>query len=147
MRCLFVYLFILLFGQFNSIQLNIQNHWKPNNIQRFQKSLKHYRKYIYLFTLLFFSTNFGHYTFPRPTSGGRLSHGLPKTSLSHDSPETILGQAMQFRLIRGQPRTGDVVSTHPRTTSGGRRSHDSLETNSERSHDSPETNFGRETQL
>jgi hypothetical protein len=59
-------------------------------------------------------------TRPRPT---------PCRRRSHDSPKTILGQEMQSRLARGQPRAGDAVTTRARPTPGGRRSHDSPEAN------------------
>jgi hypothetical protein len=49
------------------------------------------------------------------------------------------------RLARSQPRAGDSVTTRPRPTPGGRRSHDSLEANLGRRHHhgSPEANLGQ----
>jgi hypothetical protein len=60
-------------------------------------------------------------------------------TVNHDSLEAILGWDRQSRLARGQPwvgvvttrpwpsQAGQVVTTRPRPTSGGIRSHDSLE--------------------
>jgi hypothetical protein len=67
-------------------------------------------------------------------------NGVPRqgTQTSTKSPsgekEADPGRETQSRLTRGQPRTGDAIITHPRTTSGERCSHDS-----------PETNLGRQT--
>jgi hypothetical protein len=51
-----------------------------------------------------------------------------------DSPEGTTMWETQSRLVRGQPRAGDAVTTHPRPISSGRCSHDS-----------PKTNLGQET--
>jgi hypothetical protein len=59
-------------------------------------------------------------THPRPSSGGRHHHNLPKA---------IPEREMQSRLARRQPRQETQVMTHPRPTSSGRHSHESPEAN------------------
>jgi hypothetical protein len=44
---------------------------------------------------------------------------------NHDSSEAKPGRDRQSRLIRGQAWAADAVTTHPRPSSGSRRSHDS----------------------
>jgi hypothetical protein len=88
----------------------------------------------------------------RPTPGGRHSH---------DSPEANHGRETQSRLIRGQPRAGDLatfargqpragdtVMTRLRPTSDRRRNHIRPRPTPSgiRSHDSFEANLGWETQ-
>jgi hypothetical protein len=78
----------------------------------------------------------------RPTPDGRCSHDSPDGRYSHDSPEANHGWERRSRLIRGQPRAGDTVTTRPRPTPGGRHGNDSPEANpgGRCSHDSSEDN-------
>jgi hypothetical protein len=79
-------------------------------------------------------------THPRPTPDKQHIFDFPKGILG-DAPEgtqqrrpTLQGlrREMQSRLARGHPRVGDIVMTRLRSMPGGRRSHDSPETNPRR---------------
>jgi hypothetical protein len=60
-------------------------------------------------------------------------------------PQVLTSTETLFRLVRGQPPTGDVVPSGPRPTSDGRYSSVSLETwGGRRSSVSPEANLGWE---
>ena len=50
------------------------------------------------------------------------------------SPEANLRREIQSRVVQGQPRAGDTVTTRPRPNTGERGSHDS-----------PDANPGRKT--